>query len=58
MPAARILIVEDECITAMDIEERLHQLGYSVPGVASSGEGAKHAENQRLPECIFWVYHV
>jgi signal transduction histidine kinase len=40
MPDARILIVEDESIIALDIKTSLQHAGYSVAGVASSGEEA------------------
>lgn len=36
----RILIVEDEIITAEDIRESLQDMGYSVLGIVSSGEEA------------------
>ena len=39
-PAARILIVEDEQIVAVDIETQLERLGYRVVGTAASGEEA------------------
>ncbi|MCR4437792.1 MAG: PAS domain S-box protein [bacterium] len=45
---ARILVVEDVAITAMDIKRRLQGLGYEVVGVAASGEDAiAKAENER-----------
>ncbi|MEA2083146.1 MAG: response regulator [Thermodesulfobacteriota bacterium] len=40
MGKARILIVEDEGVVAKDIKNTLENLGYHVPGVASSGEEA------------------
>ncbi len=45
MPDARILIVEDEAISAMDIQQRLVGLGYPLPDVAYNGdEGVKKAQ--------------
>ena len=38
--AAKILIVEDEQIVAVDIESTLQRLGYQVVGAAASGEDA------------------
>lgn len=35
-----ILVVEDENIVAKDIKDRLESLGYTVPGIASSGNKA------------------
>lgn len=48
MDKAKILIVEDEVIVAMDVERRLVKLGYNVTNSVSSGEEAinKVAEDQ------------
>lgn len=49
---AKILIVEDEAITAMDIENKLEDFGFNVVGIASRGEEAiKKAEDLR-PDLI------
>jgi PAS domain S-box-containing protein len=40
MEKARIQIVEDEKIVAMDIQERLESFNYTISGTASSGEEA------------------
>jgi CheY-like chemotaxis protein len=40
MAPARILLVEDESITALDLARRLRHLGYQVVGVAGSGPQA------------------
>ncbi|MEH1871028.1 two-component system response regulator [Nostoc sp.] len=47
MHPANILIVEDEMIVAMDIQSRLRKFGYTVLGLADSGEEAikKAADN-------------
>ena len=37
MAKAKILVVEDEAITAMDIQNRLKELDYDVPVIAASG---------------------
>jgi DNA-binding NtrC family response regulator len=37
---ARILIVEDEAVVALDVEERLRRLGYDVVAAVDSGESA------------------
>ena len=34
---AGILIVEDEIVVAVDIEERLRNIGYDVSGIVTSG---------------------
>jgi len=49
MSNARILVVEDERITAEDIKDGLKSLGYEVPAVVHSGEEAvKKAEELQL----------
>ncbi|TFH42529.1 MAG: response regulator, partial [ANME-2 cluster archaeon] len=40
MEKARIQIVEDEKIVAMDIQDRLESFNYTISGTASSGEEA------------------
>lgn len=40
MNIAKVLVVEDENIVAMDIKNRLKNLGYAVPDVVDSGEEA------------------
>jgi len=45
----RVLIVEDEAIIAQDVASMLENLGYSVAGVAASGEAALvYAETQAV----------
>lgn len=45
MSDARILIVEDEAIEAMDLQQRLTRIGYPEPLIAISGEeGVRKAE--------------
>lgn len=52
MEPVRILVVEDEGVTAMDIQAQLQSLGYDVPALAFSGEEAVvQAENLR-PDLI------
>ena len=36
----RILVIEDEALVADDMREMLNGIGYAVPGVADTGEGA------------------
>ncbi len=40
MNPVNILVVEDEIIVAMDIQSRLRKFGYTVLGLADSGEEA------------------
>jgi PAS domain S-box-containing protein len=52
MPEAKILIVEDEAIEAMDVQQRLKRLGYPLPDIAYNGaEGVRKAEQTR-PDLI------
>ncbi|MDZ8223868.1 MULTISPECIES: EAL domain-containing protein [unclassified Nostoc] len=49
MNPVNILVVEDEIIVAMDIQNRLRKFGYTVMGLADSGEEAiKKAANDSL----------
>jgi diguanylate cyclase (GGDEF)-like protein/PAS domain S-box-containing protein len=52
MENAKILIVEDEGIVAMDIRTRLSSLGFTVVGHASSGEQAIALAEQHKPDLI------
>ncbi|MDR4505993.1 MAG: response regulator [Candidatus Scalindua sp.] len=48
MVNAKIMIVEDEWITAEDIKMSLQSLGYSVTSISSSGDAAiKNAEKDK-----------
>ena len=40
MEEIKIIIVEDESIVALDIQQRLEAMGYSVVATAASGEDA------------------
>ncbi len=50
--AARILVVEDEAIVAMDISVRLRALGYEVVGPASTGADALEIAEQTRPDLV------
>ncbi len=52
MPTAKILIVEDEGIEALDLQQRLIHLGYSVPDIASTGEEAVKIAETTLPDLV------
>ncbi|NTW37885.1 MAG: response regulator, partial [Syntrophobacteraceae bacterium] len=52
MQPTRILIVEDESIVAMDIQERLAELGYEVTGVADRGEDALASVESDHPDLV------
>ena len=52
MAEGRILIVEDEHIVAMGIKRMLKGLGYTVTGVASSGEDAISKAESTFPDVV------
>lgn len=52
MSSARILLIEDERIIALDIQMRLERLGYDVIGVAASGEQAIQLTAESNPDLI------
>jgi len=52
MTGARILVVEDEGIVAMEIKDRLEGLGYKVSELASSGEEAIQKAQRVLPDLV------
>jgi two-component system, response regulator PdtaR len=52
MAEGRILIVEDEHIVAMGIKRMLKDLGYTVTGVASSGEDAIAKAESTFPDVV------
>jgi DNA-binding response OmpR family regulator len=47
----KILVVEDECIVAMDLLNNLQRAGYDV-GVVSSGEAAIDVAEQEIPDLV------
>ena len=52
MAGAKILIVEDEMITACAIAEQLKRLGYEVTGFVSSGAAAIASVTQTMPDLV------
>ncbi len=52
MVKVKILLVEDECIEAMDIQQILESFGYEVPSIASSGEEAVKKAIEFEPDLI------
>jgi PAS domain S-box-containing protein len=49
---ASVLVVEDESITALDMQSTLMALGYSVPGIAATGEQALILAERHRPDLI------
>ena len=52
MAEGKILIVEDEHIVAMGIKRMLKSLGYTLAGVASSGEDAISKTESTFPDLV------
>ena len=52
METAKILIVEDEAIIALDIQTTLQDLGYLVPAVVSSGEESIEKASEIHPDLV------
>jgi AmiR/NasT family two-component response regulator len=52
MSKLKILIVEDELLTATDIEEKLSSLGYTIVGIAQNSETAVSLAKTRHPDVI------
>ncbi len=50
--SARIMVVEDEGIVALDIQSKLEGLGYEVPAVVASAADAIHKAGQIRPDLI------
>jgi PAS domain S-box-containing protein len=48
----KILIVEDEIVTAMDIEDTLTRHGYEIVGVATNGADAIRIAKEKQPDLI------
>ncbi|WP_052286202.1 hybrid sensor histidine kinase/response regulator [Methanococcoides burtonii] len=52
MTSSKILVVEDELITAMDIKNILEGFGYSVPATVASGEEAIEKVEEFSPDLV------
>ncbi len=52
MGKLKIAIVEDELLTATDIEEKVTELGYTVVGIAQSAEAAIKLVNRTQPDVL------
>ena len=55
---ARIVLVEDEAIPALDMAQRLRRLGYQVVAVASSGPQAVEYALTRAPDVVLMDIHL
>ena len=52
MSQTKILVVEDESIVALDLEDRLRNLGYSVPATVARGDDAIRMALEHHPDLI------
>ena len=52
VPEERILVIEDENITALEIQNKLESWGYEVVGLAGSGEEAIKIANEKGTDLI------
>ncbi|MCP4631777.1 MAG: response regulator, partial [candidate division Zixibacteria bacterium] len=52
MEKAKILIVEDEAIIAMEMENQLQELGYEVTSIVDTGEKAIQKAEEDRPNLI------
>ncbi|NQV79861.1 MAG: response regulator [Alphaproteobacteria bacterium] len=50
--SAKIFVVEDESLIAMELQDRLGQLGYTVCGLAANGEAAVKGVNDAEPDLV------
>jgi AmiR/NasT family two-component response regulator len=58
MTSTRILIVEDEAITAMDLERELVSLGYTVVGICDQAQDAVAAATDLKPDLVLMDIHL
>ncbi|MFO1476950.1 MAG: ATP-binding protein [Verrucomicrobiota bacterium] len=52
VPVARILVVEDEGVVALDFQHRLQRLGYAVAGLAQDGDEAVRLAGESNPDLV------
>jgi|GEM_PF-1589627 len=52
MSAARIMVVEDEQIIALNLSSKLEQMGYEVPAMLATGEDAVSGAAELCPDLV------
>ena len=52
MMSARIMVVEDEHIVALNLKKKLTHLGYEIVGLAASGSQALEKVSANRPDLI------
>jgi CheY-like chemotaxis protein len=58
MVPAKIMIVENERITATDLHEALTQLGYTVTATVATGADAIREAQQTAPDLVIMDIHI
>ena len=56
MSKANVLVVEDELIIALSIQKSLEKLGYTVIGMASTGEDAVRKTLELQPDLVLLIF--
>ena len=56
--AKRVMVVEDESVISLDIKTSLMRLGYSIAGVAASGDIALRKIRESRPDVILMDIHL
>ncbi|MGB3669681.1 MAG: response regulator [Phormidesmis sp.] len=56
--AKRVMVVEDESVISLDIKTSLTRLGYSIAGVAASGDIALRKIRETRPDVILMDIHL
>ena len=56
--ATRILIAEDEAVTALDLKRELIALGYEVTGIADNASDAVNAAASQKPDLVLMDIHL
>ena len=52
MKPASVLIVEDEMVTALDLQAKLVNIGFTVPSIVNSGEEAVNMAAELRPDVV------
>tara|TARA_R110001592_G_scaffold19937_4_gene81402 strand:- start:3342 stop:5768 length:2427 start_codon:yes stop_codon:yes gene_type:complete len=58
MENAKVLVVEDENIVALDLKRRLSKLGYNVIGMASNADRALKLIEEHHPDIVLMDIHI
>ena len=58
MNNAKVLVVEDENIVALDLKRRLSKLGYNVIGMASNADRALKLVEEHHPDIVLMDIHI